>query len=75
MYSYDRPAYNFWQGFYETLIKRGLTHEQALEELSSTGTRHFLDQEDVQIKRLGSELAEIYVPVCVAASNDGRTWK
>lgn len=60
MYSYARPAYNFWQGFYEGLIERGLTHEEAAGELSSKGTRWLMDHHEDELQALGKAMAKTY---------------
>lgn len=57
MYSYSRPAYTFWQGFYDGLRKKGMTHEKAMEVLQSKAARHMLDGHDDEIKTLGEKLA------------------
>lgn len=64
MYSYDRPAYNFWQGFAEGLAKRGLTEEQIFNEMRSKGTRWMLDEHDNKLKSLGRRMAKDY-SLCV----------
>ena len=64
MYSYERPAYNFWQGFYAGLIKRGLTHEQAAEELRSKGPRWLFDMRGDEVQALGEAMAATYA-LCV----------
>ena len=65
MFSYNRPAYNFWQGFYDGLRKKGLTHEQAMEELMSKGVRHMLDANDGRLQKLGRAMAKKYKPCCL----------
>ena len=60
MYSFSRPAYIFWQGFYDGLIKRGFTHEIAIREMQSKGVRWMLDSEDNKLKELGAKMAESY---------------
>jgi hypothetical protein len=61
MYSYERPAYNFWQGFYEVLVESGMSHEAALLELTHSAIRHFLDNNDDAIHNLGRTLAAKYI--------------
>lgn len=60
MYSFRRPAFDFWQGFYEGLIANGFTHEQALTEMQSSNVRHWLDSEEDKIVSLGRKMAEGY---------------
>jgi hypothetical protein len=60
MYSYSRPAYLFWQGFYEALRKRGLTDDQALTEMQSKGARWLLDSDGEEIIKLGRSLGKTY---------------
>ena len=43
MYSYERPAYIFWQAVFEGLVEAGKTEEQAIDWLQSKGPRHMLD--------------------------------
>lgn len=57
MYSYSRPAWVFWQGYYNGLIDNGLTHEQAIAVLQSRDVRWMLDDKSDQIKELGYNLA------------------
>ena len=63
MYSYDRPAYTFWNGVVKGLMrKRKLTVEQALEILQSKLVRWMLDGHEGEIEALGEKLgAEIDV--------------
>jgi hypothetical protein len=64
MYSYSRPAYLFWQGFYEGLRERGMTDEQAFEEMQSKGVRWMLDLSGEMLGDLGRSMAQIYQPYC-----------
>jgi hypothetical protein len=65
MYSFSRPAYILWQGFYDGLRQRGLSHEQAMDEMQSKGTRWMLDGEaSKKIERLGQKMAANYTLVC-----------
>lgn len=61
MYSYERPAYNFWQGFYEVLVEGGMSHVTAMRELTHSSIRHFLDNNDDAIRDLGRTLAAKYI--------------
>ena len=58
MYSYSRPAYNFWQGFYDGLRKKGMTHEDAIAVLQSKAARHMLDGHADEVRTLGEKLAK-----------------
>ncbi len=68
MYSYSRPAYNFWNGFYNGLRKRGLTKEQAISEMQSKGVRWMLDSDDSSLEKLGEKMAKTYQYYCDHAS-------
>lgn len=57
MYSYSRPAYLFWQGFYAGLRKNGATHKQAIAVLQSKAARHMLDGEGDTLSELGEPMA------------------
>ncbi len=57
MYSYNRPAYNFWQGFYHGLRKKGMTHKKAIAVLQSKAARHMLDGHADEVQALGEKLA------------------
>lgn len=59
-YSYSRAAYLFWQGFYEGLLQRGLTHQQAIEEMCSKGTRWMFDHDPDSIMNCGRAMAAGY---------------
>lgn len=43
MYSYERPAYIFWQAVFEGLQEGGMTEEQAIDWLQSKNPRWVLD--------------------------------
>lgn len=43
MYSYERPAYIFWQAVFEGLVEAGKTEEQAIDWLQSKNPRWVLD--------------------------------
>lgn len=60
MYSYSRPAYLFWQGFYEGLLARGFTHKKAIEEMQSKGPRWMFDGDSESVKQLGFKMAKNY---------------
>lgn len=63
MNSFNRAAYIFWQGFYNGLRKKGLTHQQAIDEMQSKGTRWMLDAKDDQVQALGEQMAADYKPI------------
>ena len=63
MYSFERVAWMFWQGFYNSLRTRGLTEKQAFEEMQSKGPRRMLDNNE-EIKDLGTKLGLSY-SLCV----------
>lgn len=43
MYSFDRPAYTFWDGVAAALYRRGWTDEEIKTWLQSSEPRHALD--------------------------------
>lgn len=43
MYSFERPAFQFWQGVFDGLIDKGLSEAEAFEWLQSKDARHMLD--------------------------------
>jgi len=57
MYSYSRPAYTFWQGFYDGLRKKGMNHDDAIRVLQSKAARHMLDGHSDELTKLGEKLA------------------
>ena len=59
MYSFDRPAFMFWNGFANGLKRLGLTDEQIKDELQSKGPRWMLDNCD-EIEKLGLKMAAKY---------------
>lgn len=66
MYSFSRPAYSFWQGFYDALRSRGLTQDEAFEEMQSKGVRWLLDSHGTELRNLGVELGlkyELFVKI------------
>ena len=63
MYSYERPAWIFWTGFANALLRRGFTMERIKAELQSKGTRWLLDATGDRLEKLGAELGESYMPV------------
>jgi len=61
MYSFDRAAYTFWNGFANALLKEGYTESQALTILGSTYIRHYLDQTDDRIEKLGVKMGKAFI--------------
>lgn len=61
MYSYSRPAYNFWQGAYEGMRKAGKTHDEAMKILQSKAARWMLDKEDNKLRNLGRRMAKVLI--------------
>jgi len=62
MYSYDRPAWTFWNAFANRLMKLGFTRDAALDVLKSKHTRWMLDHKgESAIERLAERLAADYV--------------
>jgi len=58
MYSYDRVSSLFWSAFCNQLIKDGMTEKQAFEFLQSSNTRHMLDWEEDNIRKLARKMAK-----------------
>lgn len=56
MYSFERPALNFWQGVYIGLIEDGFTHEQSMELLQSKHMRLMIDGDSGLIQILGKTM-------------------
>lgn len=62
MYSYERPAYIFWNAIANGLHKAGWTEEQIREWLQSKGPRHALDFAlEEKLIQLGQEYAQTLV--------------
>lgn len=62
MYSYDRPAWVFWNAFANRLMKMGYSQEDALEILKSKHTRWMLDSKgEDALERVAERLAADYV--------------
>ncbi len=57
MYSYERPAWIFWQGFYNGLIDCGFSHQTSIEIMQSRDVRHMLDGDGDEIKDMGYQWA------------------
>jgi hypothetical protein len=53
MYSFSRVAYEFWNGFANGLLDRGLTEDEVKDELQSKGVRWLLDQHGDNLESLG----------------------
>jgi len=63
--SFERPAYAFWTGFVTELITAyDFTPDEAEELVRSTFTRHFLDDGETKLDRLGARVAEAFVGWC-----------
>lgn len=58
MYSYERPTWLFWQGFYNKLLASGYTHVSAIELMQNSSVRHGLDQFEDEIKEIGEKFAK-----------------
>lgn len=62
MYSYENPAWVFWNAAMNSLIKtHGLTKEQALEWLDSKHARWMLDQLEQAIENTAEAMVTTYV--------------
>jgi hypothetical protein len=64
MYSFSRVAYEFWNGFANGLLDRGLTEDEVKDELQSKGVRWLLDQHGDNLESLGRRMARTY-ELCV----------
>ena len=58
MYSYERPAYTFWNGFANGLKKQGFTDKEIGEWLMSKQARWMLDGKEHELSDLGFELSQ-----------------
>lgn len=63
MYSYERPAYNFWNGVANYLRSQGKSDEGIRDTLQSKDARWLLDSFDARVTELGFELAKDYFGV------------
>lgn len=61
MYSYQRAAYTFWNGFANALMAKGFTEAETLTILSSKHTRWALDHDDNKVEAMGFEIAQDYL--------------
>lgn len=61
MYSFNRAAYNFWQGAFEALISAGVAENEALEWLQSKHSRWLMDGSDDTVQELGRALTAKYI--------------
>ena len=55
MYSYERPAYNFWNGVAKGMLKNGATKEEVYWWLSSKNARWLLDAMDGDLQKMGED--------------------
>ena len=58
MYSFDTPAYLFWQGIFNGLRKAGNTEKQCFEILQSKRARWLMDHHGEALETLGEQMAE-----------------
>ena len=58
MYSYERPAYTFWNGFANGLKKQGFTDKEIGNWLMSKQARWMLDGKEHELSDLGFELSQ-----------------
>lgn len=69
MYSYERAADSFWNGFSNELLDKGYSESQIQYVLQSKQVRWMLDQKSKEIEDLGRNMARKYpftnVPVDV----------
>ena len=57
MYSWDRPAYMFWNGFGQYLREQGLSDQKIVDIMRHSTIRHALDNWDEHIVNLGRVFA------------------
>ena len=57
MYSFDRPAFCFWNGFANGLRRDGWTEDQIKNTLQSKDVRWMLDGYDQEIDDFGEKFA------------------
>ena len=57
MYSFERPAWKFWNGVASGLKAKGYSEEETKEWLQSKKARWFLDEFDDKLFELGEQLA------------------
>ena len=58
MYSFDRAAYSFWNGFANGLKDKGFRDDQIKDWLQSKLARWLLDADSEKIENLGYEMAK-----------------
>jgi len=58
MYSYERPAWDFWNGFANGLKDQGFSEAEIEEWLKSKLARWLLDQNGHKLYDLGYELSQ-----------------
>lgn len=62
MYTFARPAYMFWQGFYNGLRKSGISHKEALTHMQGKGVRWLFDQDgDQEMEKVGQLFAKEFL--------------
>lgn len=61
MYSYETPCFQFWKGFVNHLISKGLSYDEIKQILISKNVRYMFDSESQVIEDLGAKLAESFV--------------
>lgn len=61
MYSYNGPAYTFWNGAAQALVEHGLSEKQAIEWLQSKNARWLMDAYAQEIEALGKTLVQKYL--------------
>lgn len=57
-YSFKTPAWEFWEGFAQGLIQRGLSDEAINEVISSKLTRWMFDSKAEKVRALGKRMAK-----------------
>src|SRR2546426_813450 len=60
MYSYDRPAYTFWNGAAQALAAAGYENDTVIHILKSKVTRWMLDAGDEKVVKLGRAMMAEY---------------
>jgi hypothetical protein len=62
MYSFERPAYLFWNAFANQLAREGFSERQIQTALQGRDVRHMLDTDQDAIEEVGRTLASFYKP-------------
>lgn len=73
MYSYERPAWNFWNGVANGLRDMGYSDEQIKGILQSKAARWLLDKHDDKLQDLGYSMANEAADLSPVGPPEGQT--